>query len=455
MLRHKLNSESNRTVTLLPAALARPGAVGAGKYVTGGRFGSTYKVTTLDAQGEGSLYDILRTPGAKQIVFEVSGNIDWSSLPGTMGEFCEDDVSIYGQSAPEGGITITGAPFRMGGGWGTGCPNAPMKNVKIEHVRFRNKDFAEVSNNPRANGVMSEGGGSYYISNCSFSFNNDQGLSMKANYGAIGNCTFTKNLFAENATNIIAGSGTDTKKTGAFSYIKNLFVKTFHRTPNISGQVQVDVIGNVMFNIAERLSTVNTYSDIPVNYMYNHITEGQDQISPLTNRVQNVAGAIYTAYNYHSVLYTTPQENDWSIWRQFGTSNAELSSAHFVTKPYDFLGDYKTETDAAGYRTLVLADVGANMYLSLDGSQNTYIDTYDQARIDDATNFTFSDPKNKVWTLPTLPTNTRDLGDTAGDGIPDVWKLANGYDINTNYEGVIDPNTGYSILELWIYDAEL
>lgn len=461
MLLQFINSSDNDQAFVPTGdALAYPGAIGAGLKVTGGRFGQTYKVTTLNATGAGSLYDALRTPGAKSIVFDVSGEIDWSSLPGGMGEICQDDLSIYGQTAPEGGITITGAPFRMGGGWGTGCPNTEMRNVKIEYVRFRNTDYANVSNNPRANGVMSEGGGSYYIRNCSFSFNNDQAITFKSNYAdapnktpSIGNCTIEKCLFSENATNIILGSPPSSPrwKVGDISVIKNAFVNTMHRTPNMGGQLQYDVIGNVIFNGKWRLSTVQINNDIPVNYMYNHITEGANTVlGPLTNRVQDVSSKIYTAYNYHSVLYPTPQENDWSIWRAF-SNNSELSSSHFVTKPYDFLGDYKPESDAAGYRALVLADVGANMYLSNDGTQNTWLDSYDTERIADATNFISRDPDNKVWTLPTLPNNTKTGYDTAGDGIPDTWKLANGYDINTNYQGQIDSNTGYSILELYLY----
>lgn len=94
-------------VPVVPVALpgaplaAFPGAEGFGAYATGGRGGSVIYVTNLDANGPGSLQWAIDQPGAKYILFKVSGVIN-SQIHLTNG-----DVTIAGQTSP-GGITIRG-----------------------------------------------------------------------------------------------------------------------------------------------------------------------------------------------------------------------------------------------------------------------------------------------------------------------------------------------------------
>jgi pectate lyase len=103
---------------------AFPGAEGFAARVTGGRNGQVLKVTTLAASGPGSLQAALDTPGPRIIVFAVSGVIHAETI-----EIAHGDVTIAGQTAPGGGITIAARLL--------GAYDASVGNIIIRHVRIR------------------------------------------------------------------------------------------------------------------------------------------------------------------------------------------------------------------------------------------------------------------------------------------------------------------------------
>ncbi|MCP4448705.1 MAG: pectate lyase precursor, partial [Myxococcales bacterium] len=84
---------------------AFPGAQGFGALATGGRGGRVVKVTTLNASGPGSFGAAIDLDEPRIIVFEVSGAIEADF------EIPYGDVTIAGQTAPGGGITIQGRLF--------------------------------------------------------------------------------------------------------------------------------------------------------------------------------------------------------------------------------------------------------------------------------------------------------------------------------------------------------
>jgi hypothetical protein len=94
------------------AALVRPGPAaqssdarwrGFGAATQGGLAGRLIRVTSLAADGEGTLRAALEAPGPRLVVFDVSGVID---LDGRELVVTQPDLTLAGQTAPDPGVTI-------------------------------------------------------------------------------------------------------------------------------------------------------------------------------------------------------------------------------------------------------------------------------------------------------------------------------------------------------------
>lgn len=118
--------------TLCSAAEERtpafPGAEGAGAFTTGGRGGTVYRVTNLNADGPGSFADAVSEPN-RIVVFTVSGIIDLTSQKKAKGGKIVIDqphVTIAGQTAPGEGICLK-----------SGSLDVQASDVIVRHLRSR------------------------------------------------------------------------------------------------------------------------------------------------------------------------------------------------------------------------------------------------------------------------------------------------------------------------------
>lgn len=428
--------------------LAFPCATGAGSYTTGGRGGQVIKVTNLNSNGTGSLKEALLTTGPRIVVFDVSGTIFLDNIL-ELG-INNSDLTIAGQTAPEGGITISSFPLQLGGGFN--IASQACNNVIIRYIRFRNASFTGVPDVYLHNGFISTGTENLILDHCSFSFNDDQAISMNSDYGILQNITIQNSFFSENATGIIIGANL-TEITGNMTVSNNLFIDQSHRTPNIGGTLQFDIINNVCFNWKPRLVNINRGSPA-VNYIANYLKTGDFTFAGSANKVQDIVPqGIYTANNFHNTLYPTPQENDQNIWTNFYNQNA-LPTSYFVSQPYALLGNSSEIETAEDAYISVLEDVGANRFLDEFGNASTYIDSYDILKISNTLNDISSDPDNKNWTLPNLPTNTRPANyDTNNDGMPDQWKLSKGFGINDDLSAFVW-ESGYIGVEEFLNEVD-
>src|SRR5712691_11614116 len=99
---------SRRLISAEKSEMVKP--IRAGAHTDGGLSGSIVRVTTLEADGAGSLRRALEMNEPRLIVFEVGGVID---LKGRSLVVRAAHLTVAGQTAPDPGITIIRGSFTV------------------------------------------------------------------------------------------------------------------------------------------------------------------------------------------------------------------------------------------------------------------------------------------------------------------------------------------------------
>ncbi|MCS6886536.1 MAG: hypothetical protein RMM17_02575 [Acidobacteriota bacterium] len=163
---------------------AFPGAEGFGARATGGRGGKVIYVTTLDSDpnGEipGSLNWALRQPGAKYILFKVSGVIH---APANV---VHGNVTIAGQTSP-GGIIIRGL-ICDGHYEQNDCSNLIVRHIRSRPARHIDGNDVALDDALRLDGIRS-----FIIDHCSFA----NAIDEVAQLSWASNGTIQNSIFAE------------------------------------------------------------------------------------------------------------------------------------------------------------------------------------------------------------------------------------------------------------------
>ena len=418
--------------------LAFPTAKGAGAYSTGGRGGQIIHVTTLDWDAAGGLKEALQTTGARTIVFDVSGEIDatqetrWSTI---LNGSQYSDLTIAGQTAPEGGITILTSEFQF----------ENVSNMIVRYVRFR-KGLAFPTGGgsfPDRDTSIFRLGGDIIFDHCTFSHGNDECLDLS---DTLGNVTVQNCFFQDSKTGLIMGMDSG---SGDFTFVNNAVSNISHRFPNTRDNGNYDIINNVVYNWKDRLVRVtgnNPHLNVINNY-YKPATNGLLNPSfynggpiPISNlqKVQTQAGQttqIYTSGNIITGQRETPQSDDSDMWAVFAgshlTENGPLPLSYFTSTQHTLLGEtFTIKTANEAYTDLIInGNVGAYKYLNADGSVSVYRDTRDTTLLAEAQNDTYNEAfyaDRFPVTHPTISTNTRPVGYyNTNAHIPEVWGQAN------------------------------
>ncbi|WJS93812.1 pectinesterase family protein [Flavobacterium johnsoniae] len=434
---------------------AFPGAEGYGKYVTGGRGGKLIYVTNLNDSGAGSLRDAIGQAGPRIVVFKVSGNIELKSELNIT-----DNITIAGQTAPGGGITLKDYNVKVRG-----------NNVILRYLRFRMGDTHDVENDALGGRFQKN----IIVDHCSMSWSTDECVSFYQNE----NFTLQWCIISESLRNSVHAKGAHGYggvwggKNASFHH--NLLAHHDSRNPRLGEYANdifaktdlVDIRNNVIYNWggnscyggdAMNVNLVNNYWK-PGPGTSNSTKErilstgrSLDTTSPL----YGIWGKYFVDGNYVVGSERATQDNwTYGVYSQFHGSQLPVSDADKaalkISAPHAF-GEITTHSATKAYE-LVLENAGSNLYR----------DAVDKRAVDDTRSGTASimnggngstngyiDTPSATGGWPVLPSGEAPV-DTDGDGMPDKWETEKGLNPASSADGNLKTIDGrYTNVEVYI-----
>ena len=400
---------SSLLVSLLAAAqtLAFPGAEGAGRFAAGGRGGAVIRVTNLADGGPGSLRSAVEARGPRTILFDVAGTIRLGSDLVVR----EPRVTIAGQSAPGGGIALADATLVV-----------DADDVVIRHIRARRGDRAP----GEGDSVWIRGGRRIILDHVSASWSIDETLSASARYdggGGFYDLTVQWSIIAESLRrsnhakgehgygSLIRGG-----RGARISFHHNLWAHHVARMPrpgNYAGP-EADPEGplmefrsNLFYNWGRAYAGYNEDEATLIRYAFidNDYVAGPDSRGALAFRESNrLARAWFAGNRMNGVLPADP----WSL------VGGRIPEGYRLPAPPDVAP--------------VAADPGP-MERILERAGAWPRDTADTRVVASvrARNGRHIDSQEEVGGWPLLAAG-RAEPDRDGDGMPDVWEAAHGFD---------------------------
>ncbi|WP_460218932.1 T9SS type A sorting domain-containing protein [Psychroserpens sp. MEBiC05023] len=444
---------------------AFPNASGAAAYASGGRGGTVYHVTNLNNSGSGSFRDAVSASN-RTIVFDISGTIQLTSNL----HIYASNLTIAGQTAPQGGITITGKAVFF----------QDIDNVIVRYIRFR-PDYNSVGNVDALNAVNCT---NFLIDHCSISWGGDEAFSIT---GHSSDVTIQNCIFGESKTGMLAGDGYSPIATN-YSIIGNLYYNISHRFPNVAA-LRTDVVNNVVHNWFTRIMTVAAHNNSQLNEIGNYYQSGIKTAKPrgydfavnwldIGSSSQKSNIRIYTDGNVYPT-FLTESGDDWSLYvHRFNVNSGQYAGinqwddAHSdfrVSSPFSFLGAAPTLMTADQALVSIPLNAGANKYLSSDGSATIYRDNIDHIYVTNVSSNTSEyypfPPSNIVNkqhylnfhnSVSSSPINVRSFNyDSDNDGMPNVWESQNGLNPNNASDRNIVQPDGYTNLEYYLNEMSI
>lgn len=455
--------QKEETVKAADDVLAFPGAVGGGRYATGGRGGEVVHVTNLNDSGAGSFREAVSQPN-RIVVFDVSGTIE---LKGNI--LVSSNVTIAGQTAPGGsGITLKNYKLGMSG-----------DNIICRFISSRPGPYAATSSGNDAWGGAK--GSNSIIDHCSMGWTTDEQWGLYSNneyytvqYSVIGPAdSWGGHSKGIHGFGLMMGKGYST-------FDHNLIIHNVSRNfrGKVVGTETADFTNNVIYNWAYQTA----YGTIGhLNYVNNtlkmgsgttggkHYVSVDSSTSPENfsiylsgNRMLNQDGSVYSDVTNDNWAGITVKDglgitkNGLKSASSFSTmvNGADVSTAMTAESAEDsfnhvvnFAGngispEKRTAVDrqaAEETRTGTGYLSGTAAYDDADDAQKANLDKY---KIQCGVTYTYPEP-----------VLTKEITDTDNDGMPDQWELVRGLDpddpsdANGDYCG-----QGYTNIEYYIND---
>lgn len=438
--------------------LAFPGAVGGGKYATGGRGGEVYHVTNLNDSGTGSFRDAV-SKSNRIVVFDVSGTIELKS-----NILCQSNITIAGQTAPGGsGITLKNYKMGMSG-----------DNIICRYISSRPGPYAATSSGNDAWGGAA--GSNSIIDHCSMGWTTDEQWGLYSNnmnytvqYSVIGPAdSWGGHKKGLHGFGMMMGKGN-------LSFDHNLIIHNVSR--NFRGKVQGTYTADFTNNIIYDWGYQTAYGTIGhLNYVNNTLKAGNSttggyhwmnvdsSTSPENFKVYcNGNRLINKDGSFHSI--TNDNWSGVSVKESIGITKDDLYSA----TPFQTIVN---GTDVSSVNDVESAEASYEHVISFAGNgiapdKRTAIDRQcaDETRNGTGSCSGTSDYDSTQTNLDKYNIQcgvtyeypsavlTKTITDTDNDGMPDEWELARGLNPNDPSDTKGDYcGQGYTNIEYYIND---
>jgi len=443
------------------AVTAFPGAEGSAAETVGGRGGKVIEVTNLNGSGPGSLREACEATGPRTVVFRVSGVID---LQGNQIRIKNPYITIAGQTAPAGGITIKGHELSV-----------ETHDVIVRFLKLRTgTEYPLPDQVGDALGMNGSGVYNAIINHCSMSWAHDENAQIwhwsadKAPH----NITYSWNIISEgiegHSTGFIAGSYDNTKDFKDVSLHHNLFANTSHRLPLIK-IASAKMINNLVYNWRHYATGIKggAHMDIIANKYkpgpetssskYQEVTVEDSGYGDPTYPRSGAPGyaSLYLKGNIGPNQSSESGDNWGMVYRRDTVTNARdpLSRSTFERTTPLAKDRYPITIDSVAVAEKnVLSDSGASRRINEKGEWVADRGMVDNRIINDYKNGTGHIPvtEKEVGGYPVFPSGTP-YADRDHDGMADVWEDMYGFDKNNYSDNAQDKdNDGYTNLEEFI-----
>ena len=413
---------------------AFPGAEGAGAMSAGGRGGRAIHVTNLNDSGPGSLRAAIEADGPRTIVFDVGGTIQLRKRLMVN----EGRLTIAGQTAPGGGITIRDYPLIIS-----------ADDVIVRFIRSRLGDQSRFV----GDSLWVANGRRIILDHVSASWATDEALSVASTYARpgdrLGDVTVQWSIISDtlcgpkNPQGPHCYGSLSTGSRGArYSWHHNLWANHEARMPrpgNELSQVQdpqggfFDFRSNVMYNWGSQAGyNSGPPGRVSYNFVDNSYWTGPNTKKPTIFDDRDPFASAWFAGN---------SLNGIELPDQWSAVLSQKGRAYRLAAPVQ-VAPIATESAAQSYEK-VLRFAGASLKR----------DPVDIAVVEGVRSRTghLIDSQDDVGGWPALAAGTP-WRDSDGDGIPDDWERTHNLNPRDPRDGARIGADGYSNLERWLND---
>lgn len=470
---------------------AFPTAEGFGKYASGGRGGKVVTVTTLDDDATnpptGSFrWALNQYPNEPiTVVFNVSG---WIMLHDVIKIKRTAGLTIAGQTAPGEGITLYPRMFSI-----NGC-----KNVVVRNMRFRTGskgwDGSDLIKNAETvdQALCAENAEHVIFDHCTFGWSAEEIVNNQtSHFQTYSYCLLHEGLYDAGHHKGSARSFACQWGGSQSTFHHNMLAHNNSRSPRFQGARDTDYmvydeyVNNVNFNWGrqnscyggENSSLSKRYKSHQINFMNNYYRFGPATKKNVTKNPMFIAASVgtYTSEwhlsgNYMDGYPDVTADNTKGFTTDDATKAVTVAD---VIVPDKFYPDYKFDINA--YTMVNKLQTAEDAYQSvLDKVGCIVRDKIEQRIVDECKNGTatyggswgngkygiIDDPSDaeivsnedgSTYCSVALPSETRAEGwDSDGDGMPDAWETANGFNPNDPADGNYINAEGYTALEKYL-----